>query len=578
MFEKYYGSSLYLKAPNGKDTRLDEPLWIAVRTPTFKKWFGDWEKLAWAQAAMDFLEKTAPVKELSGREFQKDGVKLTEKVPAFFKSINNVAHNNELGDVVLDSDGVKDSISHGVGKLKAAAFMSVPEVIEKGFVYNRETNWKNRNYDTAVIVAPIRIGKDDYICEVVVKKDAKRTAFYLHEVEIKKTLEDMFKTTTEGAISQASKLILGKHLQEVKGNVSQVVDENGEPLVVYHGTNSVNDDYTHFTVFGHPDPRVKKHRHFFSANRDVAGSMGSYVYEVFLECKNPLVIDAGGNEWGMVKDHTGGRVKFADLTNAQKKKLCKAFDFTAEELESSYAPEEEIDLVQAGVIKREERNTNEWAEYARANGHDGIIFRNVRDGADYSVMQKPSEVFVVFDSTQIKSAYGNAKFNPNDADIYREPSAGGANVAADASNAANGEGGQISRGDSRYVAERFDATPRAEGWSKEEADKAFDDLWNALGGDGRLTAAEMRKLEGKIDAFTKKIDPRMIELPEVLDSSVVPLAQDFVKAEGGGNVHVHAVGYSVRVHGNYHFLEETRFPVGGKSGFFAAHYNGAGGF
>ena len=118
------------------------------------------------------------------------------------------------------------------------AFIAVKDVIEHGFIFNRETNWKNRQWDSAVVVVPIKIGAEDYICEVIVKRDAKRTAFYLHEVEIKRTLEDMFKTTTEGAISQASKLILGKRLAEVKGKVSQVVDENGEPLVAYHGTES----------------------------------------------------------------------------------------------------------------------------------------------------------------------------------------------------------------------------------------------------------------------------------------------------------------------------------------------------
>jgi hypothetical protein len=32
-----------MKAPNGKDTRLDERQWLHVRSKAFKKWFGDWE-------------------------------------------------------------------------------------------------------------------------------------------------------------------------------------------------------------------------------------------------------------------------------------------------------------------------------------------------------------------------------------------------------------------------------------------------------------------------------------------------------------------------------------------------------
>ena len=118
-----------------------------------------------------------------------------------------------------------------------------------------------------------------------------------------------------------------------------------------------------------------------------------------------------------MKDHTGGKVKFADLTSTQKKKLCKAFLCTAEELESSYSPEDEIDLVQARVIKRDERSTNEWAEYARANGYDGVIFRNLRDGAGIDIMQNPSDVFVAFESTQIKSATDNVGTYSENPDI-----------------------------------------------------------------------------------------------------------------------------------------------------------------
>ena len=405
---KYMGTPLWMKAPNGKPTNLTEEQWVRVRTPNFKRGFGDWEKEAWAKAAMDFLEKTAPVRKLSGGEFQKDGVKLTDKVPAYFKSIGNVARNDELGDVVLDLKGVEDSIAHGVGRLKSAAFMAVPDVIEKGFIFNREENWKERGWNTAVIVAPIKLGEDDYVCEVVVKKVRGQQRFYLHEVEIKKTLDGVFKSVANnGNASQVSKLILGKHLAEVKGNVSKVVDENGEPMVVYHGTDNTNPDYTSFTVFKHSDPRVKKYVHFFSSSRDVAGSMGSYVYDVFLNIKNPLIIDAGGNSWGAIKDHTNGRVKFSDLTDEQKKKLCRVFDCTMKELESSYRADSEIDLVQAGVIKRDERSTNEWADYARANGYDGVIFRNLRDGAGYDVMQNSSDVFAVYNSNQIKSATDN---------------------------------------------------------------------------------------------------------------------------------------------------------------------------
>lgn len=41
--QEYEGTDKWLKAPNGKDTKLTERQWLQVRTPEFKAWFGDWE-------------------------------------------------------------------------------------------------------------------------------------------------------------------------------------------------------------------------------------------------------------------------------------------------------------------------------------------------------------------------------------------------------------------------------------------------------------------------------------------------------------------------------------------------------
>ena len=40
---KYKGTDQWMKAPNGNATNLNERQWVQVRTPAFKKWFGDWE-------------------------------------------------------------------------------------------------------------------------------------------------------------------------------------------------------------------------------------------------------------------------------------------------------------------------------------------------------------------------------------------------------------------------------------------------------------------------------------------------------------------------------------------------------
>ena len=46
---KYKGTDKWLIAPNGAATNLTPRQWVQVRTPSFKKWFGDWEKHATAE-------------------------------------------------------------------------------------------------------------------------------------------------------------------------------------------------------------------------------------------------------------------------------------------------------------------------------------------------------------------------------------------------------------------------------------------------------------------------------------------------------------------------------------------------
>lgn len=372
----------YMLAPNGKPTNLSEDQWLLVRTPNFKKWFGDWEKEAWAKAAVEFLERTAPVASLTGREFQKDGVRLTDKVSAYFNSIGNVAHNEELGDVVLNLEGIRDSIAHGVGRQKAAAFMAVKDVIEKGFIFNRETNWKNRNYDSAVIIAPISINNTDYICEVVITRKPNENRFYLHEVEIKETLEKAFKTPTEGRASQASKLIIGKHLEEVKGNVSKVVDENGEPMVMYHGTewnplaeksgNAAFKDESYFTDKKDYANRYKK---------------DGKIYEFYLNLKKPF-----------------------DTRNSKEKEIF----------------EREFYRKWGNGAPLTERGLPDWTdgsdllEFIREKGYDydGIILDEGADGGYGKNVSYRGESYVPINSTQIKSATDNAgTFNPDNPDI-----------------------------------------------------------------------------------------------------------------------------------------------------------------
>ena len=82
----------------------------------------------------------APVTDLTGEEFPRGEKKLNEMVLDFFDSIGNKAHNQVVGDVLLDKRAIKDDMAHGMSSLKAIAFAAVPDVITHGKVLDCQKN------------------------------------------------------------------------------------------------------------------------------------------------------------------------------------------------------------------------------------------------------------------------------------------------------------------------------------------------------------------------------------------------------------------------------------------------------
>jgi N12 class adenine-specific DNA methylase len=172
---------------------------------------------------------------------------------------------------------------------------------------------------------------------------------------------------------------------------SKVVDADGKPLLVYHGT-PIKGGLTEFST--------QNGAIYFTNKRAIAEDYTSQrgvwrsaktgdVMEVYLSLQNPLIVDALGKRndnipvpWQEWKPKVFG-AKSADAMNMEK-----------------------------------------ISEYAKANGHDGVIVRNVVDTADTQDKRK-SDVFIAFRSEQIKSAIGNrGTFDPADPDIRMSRGAG----------------------------------------------------------------------------------------------------------------------------------------------------------
>ena len=187
-------------------------------------------------------------------------------------------------------------------------------------------------------------------------------------------------------------------------NASKVVDENGEPRVVYHGLKG-ND----FNVFD-KDIAAENSRSsqpvygafFFSDNKDNASAYGTKsdngvrslngLKEVFLKADNPFVVDANGEQYHSVKAY------FKERDTG------------------------EINWERGGIVMDgNEVGVQDITIAARDLGYDSVIFKNIDDPGSEDFVGKPQTTIAVFSPTQIKSATDNTgSFNPTDPDIrYR---------------------------------------------------------------------------------------------------------------------------------------------------------------
>lgn len=125
------------------------------------------------------MEAVASVSAYTGSLKASDVVKA---VGDFFDSVGGMVENPQLGDVTLSRRGIKSDLAHGTGRNKVASFFAIPVILEKGHVVDYQINWKNRNYDTAVVAAPIQIGSVEYMAGVILRRDGNKNKFYVHEV------------------------------------------------------------------------------------------------------------------------------------------------------------------------------------------------------------------------------------------------------------------------------------------------------------------------------------------------------------------------------------------------------------
>ena len=231
-------------------------------------------------------------------------------------------------------------------------------------------------------------------------------------------------------------------------HASKVVDENGEPLVVYHGT--PNGGFSVFDTRG--EGMSENTGAWFTSIRENAQSYQEYdddegLYAVFLNIRNPYIIEGNGRAWNELSEiyiidyETGEEIyekdngePFSSARDAENYIFDKVDDgtFEVDEDASPYSsgdPYATDDLIYGKyhvVVNDEFSHTNDIVRGV-FNGElsgedvDGVIFKNIYDTGPHSLGRYLSDVFVTPNSNAIKSATGNnGNFNANDPDIYHQ--------------------------------------------------------------------------------------------------------------------------------------------------------------
>lgn len=228
---------------------------------------------------------------------------------------------------------------------------------------------------------------------------------------------DLFEGSSDGG-DEAQSLSTGTFNFRRWFGASKVVDDQGRPLVVYHGTGA---DLEQFNTQG---GRGKTHETgaFFSSNPATAstytgGASGGNVLPVFLNLENPVVIDAQGKNWNAIQQKAKVQLPAVTVNDQADEDLLAALTGRAPVrgvVKHLRARSTNVRSLFAGEwdYPDDTASTDDLARWVRKQGYDGLVIRNVCDNGPTGSFaseesRAPSDLYVAFRPNQIKSAVGN---------------------------------------------------------------------------------------------------------------------------------------------------------------------------
>ena len=482
----------FMKAPNGKPTNLTERQWVQVRTKAFKEWFGDWERVAPSTEASNRLINY--LNDISNRKnrFSKLAKILLDNgaIPynlKYFKIDNNrddvegyAAMWHSLANLIevlgnnVNQESIDKAILHElihynteqllqnyknnkeVPNTQKEAIKNLYDIIEYSKNYLSKELQTNRNkyieiakrqsntVNSRLFYAFDNNGSveiDEFISEIFTNPGLQEVLNNIPYKESKQSLWDKIKdaissifgfdinkgSILDEALKESSKLI------QNNSNVSKVVDENGEPLVVYHYTDTVFNTFD-ISYFGQTDPGDHGRGFYFTPRSPEQDKgyfreyYGHIIMPVFLNIKKPLYVTPRdrsqyfNRKLRPYKSHREELLYKIDVENFIKQDIENKLYGNDEENKEYKNPEyigtkvetRRLEQVKNKINKLKEELANLSEDYDENAEYNAIVKElNQYDG----IINKEFEI-VVPNPNQIKSATDNiGTFSRTDDDI-----------------------------------------------------------------------------------------------------------------------------------------------------------------
>lgn len=320
--EKAYGGrKAYDRAKAAGKTKLSYGQWVQVRTPRFKRWFGDWEAVRAQQRLDDMKPVQVRVPDawrgLSVAELRQ---RVRDALDDLVRTRSTIPHP-ELGEIKIGRAGAGKTISEGRDPAKLLVAADLGKVLPSSVFASAAPSQGKASDSFAKLLARVEIDGHPLVAVMTVRRQPDGDWYYntvaLEDGEMRpggsNRAPDAAGVQEQPTISGLADFVRRPLTRVNPATVSKVVDpETGEPLVVYHGTVADFDAFDNAKT-GANDRGLWGRGHYLSASVDNANSYalrqgdGARLVPAFVSIKNPLVMKTGRDLVTRLPDGTNYR-------------------------------------------------------------------------------------------------------------------------------------------------------------------------------------------------------------------------------------------------------------------------------